>query len=149
MIDEIHEMFVLPMNSYFMTHEPRAVGGDTEVEGGEAVALSSGASIPWSWSIHPFIASFACRLHDASCYHVFSLRAFVCTVCMNSQRNSRANKRTIANLETQNFLDVSFKSHRAQTIQSERYHQMIASRIVYIMVGDHSKYIFEIRVGSQ
>jgi hypothetical protein len=93
----------------------------------------------------PFIASFACRLHDASCYHVFSLRA----VCVNSQRNSRANKRTIANLETQNFLDVSFKSHRAQTIKSEIYHQMIASRIVYIMVGDLSKYIFEVRVGSQ
>lgn len=54
MIDEIHEMFVLPMNSYFMTHEPlermthMRLGGDTEVEGGEAAALSSGASIPWS-----------------------------------------------------------------------------------------------------
>ena len=28
MIDEIHEMFVLPMNSYFMTHEPRADSGE-------------------------------------------------------------------------------------------------------------------------
>jgi hypothetical protein len=79
----------------------------------------------------PFIASFACRLHDASCYHVFSLRAFVCTVCVNIQRNSRANKRTIANLETQNFLDVSFKSHRAQTIKSEIYHQMI---VVFVKI---------------
>lgn len=81
--------------------------------------------------------------------HLFSLRAFVCTVCVNSIRNSRANEKTIANHETQNFLDVSFKSHRAQTIHSEIYHQMIASRKVYIMVGDLSKYIFEIRVGSQ
>ena len=77
--------------------------------------------------------------------HIFSLRAFVCTVCVNSQRNSRANKKTrIANLETQIFLDVSFKS---QTIHSEIYHQMITRR--EIMVGDLSKYIFDFRVGSQ
>ena len=65
-----------------------------------------------------------------------------------SKKFTREQKNNCESRNSQNFLDVSFKSHRAQTIKSEIYHQMIASRIVYIMEGDLSKYIFEIRVGS-